>query len=274
VSGARLDAWEGQPAAVLARAWGAREVHLYAAVDSTNRVARRRAAAGAPAGTVILAEEQTAGRGRAGRSWASPPGLGLWCTVIARPGTGDALPLLPLLAGLDAARALEPELAGTIDIKWPNDLLIGGRKLGGVLCEGSWESGRPGAVAVGVGINILHASDDFPEALRESATSLRMAARGPVSRRVVADRLIRALVARCTGALQMAPEELASLRARDPLLGLPLEVTDPVTGVRTLAGIGAGVAGDGALLLRERGGTTIAIRSGTVRVAQAAEVGG
>ena len=134
----------------------------YAAdVESTNDVALARAAAGAPHGTVILADHQRAGREHRDRTWFSPPGAGLYLSAVLRPDAwGDALPVLTLAAGVAAARGLRAATGLDVELKWPNDLVIGRpwRKLGGILCESSGAGPRVEAVVVGIGINVLRAA--------------------------------------------------------------------------------------------------------------------
>jgi BirA family biotin operon repressor/biotin-[acetyl-CoA-carboxylase] ligase len=131
--------------------------------ESTNDDIRRLAAAGAPEGTVALAEEQTAGRGRFGRTWDSAAGLGVWMTVLFRPGEGcrDA-GLYPVAAAVAACRALRRLGAPEAGVKWPNDILWRGRKLCGILCEGASSGGAVEWVAVGVGVDVLHTEDQLP----------------------------------------------------------------------------------------------------------------
>ena len=257
--------WEGADAAVLANRWGVPGVHLYARAGSTNDLARALAAAGAPHGTVVLAEEQTAGRGRSGRPWSSPPGLGIWMSLVVRPATLPAPGLLPILVGLAAAEAVDPfARPEATAVKWPNDLWIGGRKLAGILCEGSWDGEGPGGIVVGIGMNVLHAPGDFPPEVRETATSLRIAAGWSPPRAEVAGALAAAIVralarppAQLTGAL------LEALRRRDALEGRPVRVT----GAEALAGTALGVNPAGALLLRTGDGRLRTVTAGTVRLA-------
>jgi hypothetical protein len=144
VSAGRADAWEGATAATLAAAWGVPAVHLFETVGSTNDAARTLADAGAPHGSVVLADAQTAGRGRSGRGWSSSPGLGVWMSMVVRPVASPAPGLLPILVGIAAAEALDPFVQPLrTGIKWPNDLHLAGRKLAGILCEGSWAAGIP-----------------------------------------------------------------------------------------------------------------------------------
>lgn len=256
--------WEGAAAGVLANRWGVPAVHLYERIASTNDAARRLAEAGAAHGTVVLAEEQTAGRGRGGRAWSSPAGLGIWMSLVARPVALPAPGLLPILVGLAAADALDPFLRpSATQVKWPNDLLVGGRKLAGILCEGSWEGGGPHGVVVGIGLNVLHSPGDFPPEVRGTATSMRIAAGWSPPRAEVAG-AVAAAVAR---ALARPPERLTgamldALRRRDPLEGRPVTVT----GAEPLAGTALGVNPSGALLLRTPDGRLRTVTAGTVRL--------
>jgi BirA family biotin operon repressor/biotin-[acetyl-CoA-carboxylase] ligase len=256
--------WEGWTARELAERWGSPEIHLFESLGSSNDVARRLASVGAPPGTVVLAEEQVAGRGRAGRIWASPPGLGLWFSVVGRAaGAGDAGPL-PLRVGLAVAAALDPFLGGAeVGIKWPNDLWVGERKLGGILCEASWTGERPGAVVAGVGLNVLHPANAFPEELRNRATSLALETARPIFRGKVADAVIP-LVLRAV--LDDLPLDVAALASRDLLRGHRVVVSDPMTGGVLAKGTAAGILADGSLrVLRAEDGEEQHVRSGTVR---------
>ncbi|MGD9735934.1 MAG: biotin--[acetyl-CoA-carboxylase] ligase [Solirubrobacterales bacterium] len=151
-----------------ARRFGAPWRH-YAETDSTNTRARELAAAGAPGGTVVTAAEQTAGRGRQGRTWTAPPQKALLYSALLRP-LDDRHTLLPLavpLAVCEAAEALRPELE--CGVKWPNDVLVAGRKLAGILIEAR---PRDGWAVIGVGLNLTISRDEFPSELRETATSI------------------------------------------------------------------------------------------------------
>lgn len=257
--------WEGRSAAELARAWGIPALHLFDRAGSTNDVARSLAEGGAPAGTAVIAEEQVAGRGRGGRHWVSPPGLGIWLSVVLRPDSLPAPGLLPLRVGLAAASALDAYARpGRVEVKWPNDLQVAGRKLGGILCEGSWEAGRPSFVVAGIGINAAHASDDFPEDLRSAATSLRIASGWSAPRAEVAGALARALAALPPDFADVfSRAELDEMEARDALRGRQVRVTE--AGADPREGIALGVSRDGALRLRLATGETVEVRSGTVR---------
>ena len=151
-------------------------LHILKETDSTNTAASALAQQGAEHGTVVAADRQTAGRGRLGRSWFSPPGANLYCSVILRRTPGDRqwedLGWLPLVSAVAAARAIRTLTDLHPVLKWPNDVLIGQRKVGGLLCEGG-TSGQRAYVVVGVGINVNTRRESFPEELGTLATSLR-----------------------------------------------------------------------------------------------------
>ncbi len=146
----------------------------YARTDSTNTQVRELAAAGAPGGTVVTADEQTAGRGRQGRTWTAPAGKALLYSTLVRPleERHMLLPLAVPLAVAETAEALAPGLEA--GLKWPNDVLVGHRKLAGILIEAR---PRDGWAVVGVGLNLTIAPEEFPEELRATATSLAIESR-------------------------------------------------------------------------------------------------
>lgn len=160
-------------------AWGlktavyGREVHYFDRVDSTNSAARELARRGAPDGTLVVGEEQTGGRGRLARGWFSPAGGGVWCSLIIRP------PLLPsevapvtLLCAVAVRRAIQKVTGLDVQIKWPNDLLLEGRKVCGILTEMSAEMEKVNYIIIGMGLNVNIKPEDFPEELRDLAGSL------------------------------------------------------------------------------------------------------
>ncbi|WP_027718393.1 biotin--[acetyl-CoA-carboxylase] ligase [Desulfovirgula thermocuniculi] len=150
-----------------------RHVHYCERLDSTNRLARELAARGVPEGTLVVAEEQTGGRGRLGRGWFSPYAKGIWCSLILRPSLSplDAPPLT-MLAAVAVAEALQRAAGLKPGIKWPNDLLAGGRKLCGILTELDAEVEKVNHLIVGIGVNVNIAPGEFPPDLAETATSV------------------------------------------------------------------------------------------------------
>ena len=254
--------WEGIAAAEFAARWGA-AVHLYETLGSTSDVARRLAGSGDVLPLVVLSEEQRAGRGRAGRQWASPPGRGLYVSLAVPPPPAQDLDRLSVRCGLAVADALDPFAApASVGVKWPNDLWISGAKVGGILCEAAWEGSRPGPVVIGVGLNLLHSASDLPAARGYTATSVAIAAGRPPVRMEVADAVVPAVLA---AAADRGPLSLDRLRARDLLFERPLDVIDSMTGGRVARGTGAGIDETGALRLRTAGSVKL-IRSGSVRL--------
>jgi len=154
------------------------EVHYRETVGSTNTVLRSMADAGAPEGTVVIAEEQTAGRGRSGRPWDSPPGVGLWFSVLLRPGRpASELTPLSMVTVVSVVETLRRDFGVGAFVKWPNDILAGeaGLKLGGVLLESAQAPGEPvEQLVVGTGLNVNQCEGEFPEELSGVATSVRM----------------------------------------------------------------------------------------------------
>ncbi|RED60409.1 biotin--[acetyl-CoA-carboxylase] ligase [Cohnella lupini] len=160
-----------------------RQLHLLDVVPSTQDELRRLAEQGAPEGTLVIAEQQTNGRGRMGRSWVSPAGKGIWMSLLLRPPVPLPLtPQLTLLAAVALSRAISREVPVKIGIKWPNDLLVGGKKISGILLESAAEDERLRYVVVGLGISVNLDAEDYPAELLDKAISLKMASGAPINR--------------------------------------------------------------------------------------------
>lgn len=207
-------------------------VHIYESIGSTLDAAHELAAAGKPAGSLILAEAQTAGRGRQGRSWTSEPGAGIWLTLIERPADRSALDVLSLRVGIGIAQALEPIIGEPLRLKWPNDVYRGSGKLAGILVEARWRGADPDWVAIGVGLNV-HVPRDQTRASGLESTG--------VSRNEALYAILPALrsAARATGPL--TEDELEAFAERDLARGR--RVMEPTEGL--VQGINA----SGALLV-------------------------
>jgi BirA family biotin operon repressor/biotin-[acetyl-CoA-carboxylase] ligase len=193
---------------------GTPRVH-HRVTDSTNERAKQLALAGAPHGTLVTAEEQTAGRGRQGRQWVAPPSKALLMSVVLRElGAAQAhLPLAAALAACEASELSVPHIHCTI--KWPNDVWLDGRKLAGILVEGRPQEGW---AVLGIGLNVATTADEFPAELRENATSLAVAAQeeGPPA----IERVLANLLATLDTRLGDNPDTIvASWRERDALSG-------------------------------------------------------
>jgi len=210
--------------------------------SSTNERARELAAGGAPHGTAVTAGEQTAGRGRRGRSWAGPPGQALLLSVVLR--EWDAL--LPLRAGLAVADVAGPAAR----VKWPNDVLVDGRKVAGVLVEAQPQEGW---AVLGVGVNVAVAPGDLPARLRATAGSL---GRRPEDLEGFLHELLAALEARLR---EPAVATVSALRVRDALRDAPVRWAGG-------AGIGDGIDDAGRLRVRRAGGGIEALDAGEVHL--------
>ena len=244
-----------------------------AVVESTNDAAWEALAVGAPDGTVIVADAQTRGRGRAGRSWHLAPGKGLALSALLVLGCERrALGVLPLGAGLALARALD-RLGAHAELKWPNDLRLDGRKLAGILCEtrGAGAVSGPAAgeaVVIGVGVNVLERREDFPAELREVSTSLALAGRAP-DRETVAAEFLNALEP-LWATLQEGDRAavIEAWRARADFWGRPVRA-------RTAAGVLEGRARtldpDGGLVLALADGREVTVVAGDLEGGAAAD---
>lgn len=225
---------------------------------STNDDAKALAAAGAGHGTAVLADRQTAGRGRLGRSWSSPAGENLYLSVIWRAGlAGSIPPTITLAAGLAVSEALDRFVPTPTAVKWPNDVRHGGRKLAGVLTEAMFRGTSPTAVVIGVGVNVR--GERVAAEVADVATTLRMvggadAPRAEVLRAMLAglDETLTALMEGGFGAIR------ERLLARCETVGARVCVGE-------LTGLAVGIDDDGALLVRGDDGVTRAARAGEVR---------
>lgn len=229
--------WLGLDGITLADRLGLPRVEAHRSVPSTMDAAHGLAASGAPAGTLVIAEEQTSGRGRSGRAWLSGAGTGLWMTLLERPRMADGLDVLSLRVGLRLAPVLERWTSSAVRLKWPNDLFVGGSKLAGVLIEARWRGAQPDWVAIGLGINLV-APRDLP-----TATSLVDAGAESVLADVVP--ALRA-AAFATGALTAL--ELVEFARRDLAVGQRVSLP--------AAGFVRGISPKGELLVETSAGVT------------------
>jgi BirA family transcriptional regulator, biotin operon repressor / biotin---[acetyl-CoA-carboxylase] ligase len=244
--------YDGRSATELAVLLALPGVHVFSEVPTTMDVAHDRAAAGAPAGTLVLADAQTAGRGRSGGSWMSIAGYGLWLTLVERPNDPRVLDVLALRLGLRAARALDRFASSPVRLKWPNDLWTTEGKLVGIVAEARWRDGRPDWVAIGVGVNVVR-----PPGVAHAAGL----APG-VDRIEVLSELVPALRAASAARGWLTERELEEFASRDLARGR--EVVEPV------AGRVDGISADGQLCVRVAGGGVISVRSGSLVFAGAA----
>jgi BirA family transcriptional regulator, biotin operon repressor / biotin---[acetyl-CoA-carboxylase] ligase len=224
--------------------------------DSTNERAKELAAAGAPGGLVVTADEQTAGRGRRGNPWFGPPGSSLLYSALLRPFEGD--PLLPLATPLAVCEAAEAIAPVRCQVKWPNDVWVDQRKLAGILVEARPDEGW---AVIGIGLNVAVAPDDFPAELRDLATSLvptedeDSPAGAPTIRQALG-----AINERLGRWVSMPPEELlGAYRARDALSGRRISWDGG-------EGVAGGIDQQGHLVVEVEGGERIALGAGEVHL--------
>ena len=237
-------------------------------VGSTNDAAWEAFGAGAAWGTVVIADQQTRGRGRLGHAWHTAPGSGLALSLLLHPAP-DAGGALPLIAGVAVAQALE-RLGARPALEWPNDVMLDGRKVAGLLCE-SRRGGGVEAVVIGLGVNVLQAEPDLPLELRASATSLAIAGIA-TDRETVAASFLDAL----EPWLEALPRDgvakaLGAWRTRARFWGARVVVRG--AGGQEIAGIARGLDPGGALVLDGDDGREHVVLAGEVRVAAGAERG-
>ncbi len=224
------------------------QIHSYRSLKSTNDLAADLAEHGAPEGTLVTSEEQTKGRGRLGRHWHSPPGTGIYVSIVLRPAIPpERAPGISVLTALALADTLAARFPKVVAIKWPNDVLISGRKVAGILTELNAERGQINYVIVGVGINANQKRDDFPEDLRDRATSLRIAGRRVVNRPELLREFLHRFEREYLGYQKDGLKRSHSrLKKYSSLLGQ--EVTLDSAGHR-VQGIAIDITADGALVL-------------------------
>lgn len=289
-----------------------REIRYFPQVDSTNTRARALARAGAPEGTVVIAETQTAGRGRRNNRWESQPGLGIWMTILLRP----RIPLVPLqeaagftmLAAMSVVRAVEHVCGLSPRIKWPNDVLIGERKVCGILAEAGGSSNarymNPGTgevargpgmgnaryILVGIGLNVNQEEGDFSPEVRARATSLRLARGRVVGRVALTKELLQGFDSiylrqpRFPEIVELIRPYSATLGARvrvEIARGATREATERAAGEaagetagsaaepRYFTGLAVEIAPDGGLVIEDDGGGRRVVHSGEVSIRSA-----
>lgn len=236
--------WEMETAATLARLLDLPRVEVMTSVRSTMDVAHALGAEGAAPGTLVLADEQTAGRGRSGRPWRSRRGTGIWMTLLERPNDAEALGVLSIRLGLKAAPVLQRFADQPVCLKWPNDLLVGGRKLAGILVETRWRERQVDWVAIGVGVNVQMPDEPNAAALRAGTGRLD-----------VLSELVPALRAATHARGALSEAELARWALRDAAAGRRCRLP--------LRGFVRGLAPDGSLIV-ERDGVAALARAGSL----------
>ena len=233
-------------------------IHRLDSVESTLDEIHRLAEEERPDGTVVVAREQTAGRGSRGRDWHSPPG-GLWFSMLQRGSAAQGSSVLSLRVGLAVALVIDRlGIRHPVTLKWPNDVMWCNRKLGGILCEARWLGGQREWVAIGIGINV---TNPLPDEVKRTAIRL-----DDLLPRVMPEDLVEPLAVRIRALSELgpglSPQELGSYTTRDWLLGRTL--------LEPLPGIARGVTREGELLVETQAGVLKAVRSGHVVLAEKA----
>jgi BirA family transcriptional regulator, biotin operon repressor / biotin---[acetyl-CoA-carboxylase] ligase len=245
--------------------FGKRIYHFFR-TDSTNRVALELGHAGEPEGAVVLAEEQTGGKGRAGRVWHSERAAGIYVTLLLRPKLAPVqAPLLTMMAGLSMQAAIQAQTGLSVDLKWPNDLMIRGKKVGGILTEMHAEPAQVRFVIVGIGLNVNQ--EKFPDDLGQIATSLRVEAGRQQSRLELLVRLLREFENDYNRLLR---EGVASVTQRFEAAssfarGKRVQVTN---GAGAFTGTTAGLGPEGLLQVRRDDGQVVTVIAGDVAEAR------
>src|SRR6266481_1886742 len=240
--------------------FGKRIYHFFK-VDSTNRVALELGHAAEPEGAVVLGEEQTAGRGRAGRGWHSERAAGIYVTLLLPKLAPVQAPLLTMMAGLSAHTAIQAQTGLAVDLKWPNDLLVGGKKVGGILTEMHAEPEQVRFVIVGIGLNVN--KEKFPAELAASATSLRVASGHTQSRLELLVRLLREFERDYNEFLSDGPASVIErfTRVSSYAQGKRVRVSN---GKENFTGTTAGVGPEGLLQVKRDGGQVTTVIAGDV----------
>ncbi len=245
--------------------WG-QSVQYYHTLDSTNTQAKLQARAGAPEGTVLIAGAQTGGRGRLGRQFSSPEGLGLYLSLILRPNCDPSdLMHLTCAAGVATAEAVAAATGLQPGIKWTNDLVIGTRKLGGILTELGLDpaTGKVDFAVIGIGINCLQTETDFPSELQNMACSLKMHTPVPCTPAMLAPKLIDALYRMNSRLFFEKAAIMAAFRGSCITLGKEISI---LKGDSIRRGTASGIDDSGGLLVTFSDGTVETVASGEVSI--------
>jgi BirA family biotin operon repressor/biotin-[acetyl-CoA-carboxylase] ligase len=243
--------------------WLGRTIYYYDAVESTNLVATELARQGAPEGTVVLADQQHSGRGRGSRSWHSPAGVGIYCSVVLRPRTTPArAQLITLMAGVSIVKAIALLTGLSPRVKWPNDILVNDKKVAGILLESMMSKAQIVYSVIGFGINVNNGPADLPKNIRVKASSLLIELNKPVDRSKLLIETFSELERFCHKLQQEDfPVILEQWRHCSSTLGQRVLIWQKD---RATEGIAVDLTEDGGLLVGVEGGKQIVIHAGDV----------
>ena len=240
------------------------KIEKYDSVGSTQDVAKQLALAGAPEGTIVLADHQNHGRGRGTRTWYSPAGTGLWATCILRPSISpEHLPLLPVLVSISVSHAVERITGRDVFIKWPNDVMLGDRKIAGVLCEAESDPGKgTSLVLAGFGLNMREPEGGFNEEIAGLATSIETEMGSHTDDSSTLDSILASLERLYRRFLLGVYSEIVQeASSRNMLEGTYVKVK---VGEKVVEGRSEGLTDRGGLLVRAEGDTLVELTSGEV----------
>lgn len=242
-----------------------RNIHFEETVESTQKIAARLVYEGAPEGTVVIAEEQTAGRGRLSRPWHSPKGTGVWMSVILRPDIPpQKAPQLTLLAAVSIAQAIEKCTGLSVGIKWPNDILVHSKKTVGILTELQADPDKIHAVIIGIGMNVNQHHEQFAEDIRLTATSLAIET-GQEQKRA---ELIQAILLQMEKLYKQYIAEgfsIIKLLWESYAISIGKEITAR-TMTQSIVGTAKGITEDGVLMLEDQDGRVHHIHSADIEI--------
>lgn len=246
-----------------------KEIHLFSEVPSTNTVAMEMAAKGAPEGTVVIAETQTSGKGRLGRTWISPRG-NIYLSVILRPHfPTHKAPLVTLMGAVAAASAIRKQLDVPAGIKWPNDIFISGKKVGGLLTEMSAEPDRIRHIALGIGLDVNMALDELPPDIRPLTTTLAAEAGRTIDRVL----LVRRLLTDLDRWYQIFLRNEGDVLKEWEMLNVTLGNRVVVSGLgETAEGLAQGIDNEGRLILKLDNGSLRLIAAGDVTILKGSSI--
>ena len=240
-------------------------IHYYETVASTQKIANELANNGAPEGTIVVADEQTAGRGRLARQWVSPKGTGIWMSLILKPDIPIfQAPQLTLLSAVAAVQGIEQATGAKPEIKWPNDLLMNGRKVSGILTEMQAEADGIHSVIIGIGINVNQQQSDFPAELQTIATSLAIETGTRQSREACMAAILAQFESLYSRYCESGFSEIKHLWEKHAIsIG---KVVTAVTARERITGTALGITDEGVLLVKDEGGSVHRIFSADIEI--------
>jgi BirA family biotin operon repressor/biotin-[acetyl-CoA-carboxylase] ligase len=241
------------------------KIHFYPDIDSTNTEAFNLAAAGAPEGTVVIADSQTKGRGRMQRVWHSPSGSNIYTSLILRPNLKpDRVPQISILAGVAVAEIMDNFCPGMVNLKWPNDVLLNGKKVCGILAQMKTSASRVDFIILGIGINININYNRLPQDIKNSATSLAIETDRKISRQELIidlyENLAKWYKKLIADGFSTVKEKWLSMA---PMIGKRVQIT---SGDEVISGKALGIDEQGSLLLLTAEGRKIKISAGDATI--------